>query len=137
MKNLKSTLLNIVKLPKRDQRWLLKQLSVAQKTLWKNLEGQALLHQASRFRRVGIDHVTQPLPAYYENLMQQSLLFIAIILTQTNENGLQHFLQQHPQKEALLQKMQKVKTEIKPATLQICFEHWEKEFLETRHDSHI
>ncbi|MFC3909485.1 hypothetical protein ACFORL_10435 [Legionella dresdenensis] len=130
-KSFKQLILNIARLNKGDQKWLINRLSPEQKAQFEALDGRQLLQQAKKFRQVEMPAnlpvtAVEPLPPYCNSLADNPPLFCAIILEQGNFPWIEHFLQAHDPEQAILDCLQTRIVAIKPDTKKALFAHWQK-----------
>lgn len=124
MYKLKPLLLKIANLPLKDQRWLLRQLTPQQRTLFVRNQGPSLLKTARRFAKVPLanGNVQQPkLPELCQDLNTHSPLYSAIILDQGHFRWKKAFI---AQRELSLPEVH----HIKPGTKAALFRHWSEQF---------
>ncbi len=98
-KQFKQLMLRIAALPKRDQRWMLKQLNSQQAHAFAQYNGVHLLKNARRF--AALPCLEQPvvenasLPVFCHALLEQPPLYVALILEQGNFSWEQRFRTQY------------------------------------------
>lgn len=139
----KKIILNIAKLPRSDQKWVLNQLAPKQREQFKQLQGDSLLQDAYKFRHLPCPEVPQitketQLPDACQQLSQKDPLYIAIILEQGQFTWEQLFLQNCMQKNQITGHLHTSVKELKPATKSYVFQQWQanlsfQEQLETTH----
>lgn len=140
---LKQILLRIAKLPRRDQQWVLKQLTAKQSAQFNKLQGHSLLSDARKFRKLSASPTPMikqetPLPEVCQHLHQEDPLYIAIILQQGQFSWEQQFLASCPQKQQINELVQNEVHALKPATKSLVFQQWQaqlsfQDHLETTH----
>lgn len=123
---LKKILLKIALIPKKDQEWLLSQLSPAEKTQFQKAKGLELLEQALRFRNLAHEKCAPSLPPkrlpdFCEQLRLKDPLYLAIILEQTTGDWQQHFASSIIQEETISVQLK----QLKPATKALIRQQWE------------
>jgi hypothetical protein len=139
----KKILLNLARLPRSDQQWVLKQLTANQREQFSKLEGHSLLSNARKFRKLPcpslphLKHEVQ-LPEACQQLRQTDPLYVAIILEQGQFSWEQQFLQTCAQKHKIREQLRTQVKELKPATKHVVFQQWQGELsfndqLETAH----
>jgi len=142
---LKEILLKIAHLPKRDQNWIISQLSTKQKTLFTQLQGPSLLLRARRFRNLKREEQPLPerpplIPLYYQSLANYCPLFIAIILEQGQDPWKDQFLSLFDSENQIKNLLNSpLLAQIKTAPKQRLFTQWKNShpftnYLESTHD---
>ena len=142
-KQLKNIILAIAKLPATDQRWILKQLTPAQRTTFKQFDGLIHLKHAQRFRALSlpkqpVNQPPEPLPDICTVLMNKSPIYIAIVLEQGLYPWKATFLQQFDKDNRIKDTLEQKISHIRPLVKQALFNEWEKNlsfesFLENTH----
>ncbi|WP_028388035.1 hypothetical protein [Legionella fairfieldensis] len=126
MINVKQILLKIARLPKADQRWIIRQLPTLEKKRFKQIQGEVLLINARRFRKIKTlsqKCATKPsLPIYYHHLNQYSSLYIAIILE--HDARKEQFLNFFDQNGNIRSCLETSVQQLKPAAKKVIFEQW-------------
>lgn len=128
----KRLLLRIAKLTRNDQKWLLAQLSPAQKQQFLTLKGDNLLDGARRFRSLSAQSIPQiqtpkELPHFCQTLEKQPPLFVAILLEQGQFDWQDRFLAQSKQKKDIDQLVNTTLKTLKPETKQRVLTLWQKQ----------
>ncbi|ARG96962.1 hypothetical protein [Legionella micdadei] len=127
---LKSILLKIARLPKTDQRWIIDQLSKEKKTLFKQINGVQLLHQAQHFRKLKGDISlligSGPLNSdLYKRLANHSPLYIAIVLEQGQYDWQNDFIRAFDQDGKIKTLLKTQVKQLKLSPKQALFKQWE------------
>lgn len=139
----------MVRLPKTDQRWILRQLSKEQYLAFEEKQGLRLLEEAQRFKHIHIrdlpstpcmNHIKPEteLPLFCEELATQTPLFIAIIIEQGNYPWADLFLNQYDSKNLIKKMLEDKVPELKPVVKSHLFQEWMQNpsfdsYLETEH----
>lgn len=142
----KKILLNLVKLSRFDQRWVLNKLSPEQRERFNALQGDSLLLEARKFRdlscnevsRLGLgptkvltpsqDSMLGQGPTYNrEILRQEDPLFIAIIINQGQFEWEQEFLNTCEHKDQIKEHLDIDIHKIKLATKSYLFQQWQSQ----------
>ncbi|QDP72914.1 hypothetical protein FOG18_10245 [Legionella israelensis] len=139
---MKNLLLEIARLPKKHQLWIIKHLPDELRKGLVKKKGLLLLKQARHFAKIKAkQQVSLPvyLPEMCKSLNKTSELFTAIILYEGQFSWAEDFLKQHPHQEEQVRiyLAGKVK-DIKPTVRQTVFQQWTKktsfaEFIEVSH----
>ncbi|MFI4962449.1 MAG: hypothetical protein ACHP6H_01180 [Legionellales bacterium] len=130
--NFKKLLVQIASLPKLDQNWIIKQLSLEQQEQFTQLQGQELLLKARRFRSLAYAPMppiaqSQPLPALCKALGEQDPLYIAIILEQGLFDWAQDFLASLEQGPLVQKLLNQNLAHLKPASKLVVLQHWQNQ----------
>ncbi|CAM2806613.1 hypothetical protein [Legionella worsleiensis] len=128
----KKLLLKIAVLPKKDQRWILSQLTAQQQKQFEQNQGNELLHKAQHFRSLAHiplkEVVTKPqIPSLCDALKHQDSLYIAIILEQGQFNWQKEFITLLDNGDEIHELMDTQVTKIKPDTKLSLFRQWQIE----------
>lgn len=123
----KRILLAMAKLPRADQRWIIKQLSPTFRETFEKYDGFNTLQKARQFRSLAIPEPCQKpvLPGYCERLAQKSPLYIAIVLEQGDYPWHDSFLLQYHIRHSIQSLLPHV-AHIKLAVKQALFNEWEE-----------
>ncbi|KTD25837.1 MULTISPECIES: hypothetical protein [Legionella] len=127
---LKSILLKIAHLSKADQRWIISQLSTAEKALFIRQKGEELLQHAQHFRKlrgaiasfIPIDSLPGQL---CKRLSTHSPLYIAIILEQGQYDWHEDFLRRFDHEGTIKHLLKTQVKRLKSSPKQALFSHWE------------
>lgn len=144
MNPLKKILVQIARLPARDQRWILKQLPHTAHATLSRLDGLALLKEAQRFRTLTPQDICMPkepdirLPAYAQTLAGRAPLYTAIVLEQGHYPWGVLFLNQFDTTGAIQRSLESHVMDIKPSVKQSVLKAWDdsltfEQHLETSH----
>ncbi len=140
----KQILLQISRLPARDQRWIVKQLSPAAQSRFSQKNGPALLKEAARFSAVAPQDSALPdepciaLPAYANALAIRAPLYVAIVMEQGRYPWAGVFFNAFDTSGAIRSLMDNQVLDIKPQVKQAVLNAWEaslsfEQHLETSH----
>lgn len=126
---LKKILVAIAGLSKRDQRWIISQLTPTEKSIFIKMHGPQRLEQASRFRHLPVKQQLLPTtvttqPIEWETLRQQPTLFIAIVLEQGQYPWHQRFLEQFDKEGHIQNHLSATVTRLKPLVKKTVFDEW-------------
>jgi len=127
----KHLLVQIARLPARDQRWILNRLSPAAQSGFSRRNGPALLKEAARFSalaRLDLSLPNEPataLPAYANALAIRAPLYAAIVIEQGNYPWTPVFLNQFDTTGTIQSLMTNQVLDIKPAVKQAVLNDWE------------
>lgn len=126
----KKILLKIAALCQSDQQWILNQLTEKQQQQFELMKGTPLLTQAHRFRKLTHQESVQVpqksrLPALCHDLMEQDLLYIAIILEQGQFAWRDQFIESLQEGEAIHHLLNDQVKRIKADTKAHVFQHWQ------------
>ena len=127
----KHLLVQIARLPARDQRWILNRLSPAAQSGFSRRNGPALLKEAARFSALAeldpslINEPTTALPAYANTLATRAPLYAAIVIEQGNYPWAPLFLNQWDTSGTIQSCMANQVPHIKPAVKQALLNDWE------------
>lgn len=135
-KEFKKLLIKIARLPRSDQRWILKQLNPTQREQFKKLQGNSLLLDAYRFRSLSDSQLEKmdpdsPLPKSYQTLRKKDPLFIALILEQGQFSWADEFLKEIEINEETYKQVKL----IKPATKLFVYQQWQSELCDLKQPS--
>ncbi|MDI9817555.1 MULTISPECIES: hypothetical protein [unclassified Legionella] len=127
---LKHLMLKVAQLPKKDQQWVLKNLSIGQQTVFKRFGGEQLLMQARRFRHLKFKKAPPPasppvLPAFCRLLATRTPLYVAIVLEQGQYPWQAHFLRTFDLDGGIKNCLDKQLPQLKPATKKALLSQWE------------
>ena len=130
-KEFKQLLIQLAKQSQADQKWILSKLPDKQREQFNRLQGDPLLKEAHRFRKVYINDIPQlkdiaKLPAFCEALCQKHPLFIAIILEQGQFQWSEQFLEANDQSDEIKRFLNEETNKIKPATRHSFFKNWQE-----------
>lgn len=127
----KKIVLNLAKLPRKDQLWVLKQLSFAQQEQFNQFNGHELLNKARKFRKLGMPELSlkkEPsLPAYCMQLRLEEPLFIAIILEQGAFAWEKNFLQSCLHQQQIIEQLERNVPTLKTATKSYLYQQWQQQ----------
>ena len=131
-KEFKKILLNLANLGRADQQWVLKQLTQKQREQFKKLQGDVLLKEARKFRKLPCPQLPQiqqtiQLPEACAALRQEVPLYIAIILEQGQFNWEQTFINTCDQRDEIAEQLGTRVKDLKPATKSLVFQQWQTE----------
>lgn len=125
---LKQILLKLSQLSKIDQHWVLRKLPPSQRKTFEKLQGNRLLKQSRRFRRLKtqvIPHVSAPqFPNYCQTLALETPLYIAIILEQEQFPWKKAFLNIFDVNHQIQDHCETTLCHVKPATKTIISNCW-------------
>lgn len=132
VKSFKALILDLARLPRKDQRWVIKHLSETQQARFQQLDGLSLLKAAQRFRRVQqvpvIDQVnpSSPEPTDYQALAKQTPLYAAIVLDQSEYSWREGYLKTCDQEGVIRSLLVDTIPDLKAATKQAVFQAWQQ-----------
>ena len=131
MNALKKILVQIARLPARDQRWILKQLSSTAQSTLSRWDGLALLKEAQRFRTLPPQDIcisNEPaivLPAYAQTLAMRAPLYAAIVIERGDYPWGFLFLKQFDKTGAIKRLLENQVFDIKTDVKEALFKAWE------------
>ncbi len=137
-KNLKEILVNIARLPKGDQRWILRQLPQEHLITFHNNQGEELLKEAQRFRKLKTKHLPSlsestpnlnapdPLPSFCEELAKKAPLYAAVVIEQGGYPWESLFLQKFDNDGLIKNSLQNQVPDLKPVIKNTLFNEWEQ-----------
>lgn len=131
--DLKRLLLQIARLPKSDQRWILNQLSAEQHAQLQSHQGMTWLNEAQRFKTLPVPKTTAPvaqehtLPAFAQTLLLEAPLYAAIVLDQGAFPWQSQLLQNNDQDGAIRQALDALVPDIKEPVKKAVFEEWRQQ----------
>lgn len=130
-KTLKPILLDIASLKRRDQQWILQQLSNESARKFTQKKGLQLLATARRFLGIKIpDSLPKTsissLPSYCQTLANKAPLYIAIILKQGDYPWTDDFLKQLDDSKAVSMALDSTILDIKPAVQTLVWQEWQQ-----------
>lgn len=128
---LKQILLKMARLSKSDQRWIISKLSSAEAQRFNQEQGEQLLRDARRFRKLNTDlqplicRNTQKTPSFHQRLSEYPALYIAIVLEQGNYVWQEQFLTRFDQDGSIKHLLTTQVKPLKCSTRQVLFRQWE------------
>lgn len=128
----KRMLLKMARLSKRDQSWILRQLSDHEKSLLDSHEGISLLQTAQRFRIINAippeasQDETDNLPDFCQQLASKPALYTAIVIYEGEYDWQSDFLQTFDIAGDIRRALDNQVTDIKPAVRACLHIDWER-----------
>jgi len=138
LRQLKHILLQIARLPMRDQRWIVARLTDEQRSALQRHQGLELLKNARRFKKLPAGNPTLPeapvLPDFCSQLASEDPLYAAIVLAQGDFPWQAQFLQDCDHEGSIKNSLDCLVPDIKDLVKQALFDEWESRL---SFDSHL
>lgn len=137
-KNFKELLVKIARLPRADQRWILRQLSDDQLSTFNQNQGMELLEEAQRFRNLKTKNLLtlmnnpqtldekDPLPLFCEQLAKKNPLYAAVVIEQGGYPWESIFLQKFDSDGLIKKSLENQVPDLKALVKNTLFKEWEQ-----------